>query len=55
MVGLGVSTVSSMMQEVCQALVEQLWTDTISRHMPREEEFRKKISDTEEFWQFRCC
>ena len=56
MVGLRVSTVSSIVQEVCQALVEQLWTDTISRHMPKtEEEFRKKILDMEEFWQFPCC
>ena len=56
MVGLGVSTVSSIVQEVCQAIVEQLWTDTISRHMPKtQEEFRKKILDMEEFWQFPCC
>ena len=41
-VGIGVSTVSSIVQEVCQALIEQLWTDTISLHMPKtEEEFRK--------------
>jgi hypothetical protein len=56
MVGLGVSTVCSIVQEVCQALVEQLWTDTISRHMPQSrEEVTKKILDTEEFWQFPCC
>ena len=56
MVGLGLSAVSSIVQEVCQALVEQLWTDTISRHMPKpQEKFRKKILDMEEFWQFPCC
>ncbi|CAH3104962.1 unnamed protein product, partial [Pocillopora meandrina] len=41
MSGLGVSTVSSICQEVCQVLTE--------------EEFKQKILDMEEFWQFPCC
>ena len=56
MVGLGVSTICSIVQEVCRALVENLWTDTISALMPKsEEEFREKILDMEEMWQFPCC
>ena len=56
MVGLGVSTICSIVREVCQALVENLWMDTISALMPKsEEEFREKILDMEEMWQFSCC
>ena len=56
MVGLGVSTICSIVQVVCQALVENLWMDTISALMPKsEEEFREKILDIEEMWQFPCC
>ena len=53
---LGVSTVSSICQEVCQVLVDHLWNETVSTHMPQtEEEFKQKILDMEEFWQFPCC
>ena len=53
MSGLGVSTVSSICQEVCQVLVDHLWNETVSTHMPQtEEEFKQKILDMEEFWQF---
>ena len=56
MSGLGVSTVSSICQEVCQVLVDHLWNETVSTHMPQtEEEFKQKILDMEEFWQFPCC
>ena len=48
---LGVSTVSSICQEVCQVLVDHLWNETVSTHMPQtEEEFKQKILDMEEFW-----
>ena len=56
MVGLGVSTICSIVREVCRALVENFWTDAISSLMPKsEEEFREKILDMEEMWQFPCC
>ena len=56
MTGRGVSTVSSIVQEVSQVLVEHLWQESISSHMPQSpEEFEKKILDMEEFWQFPCC
>ena len=33
-----------------------LWNETVSTHMPQtEEEFKQKILDMEEFWQFPCC
>ena len=45
MCGLGVSTVSSICQEVCQVLVDHLWNETVSTHVPQtEEEFKQKKS-----------
>lgn len=56
MAGLGVSTVCSIVQEVSQVLVDHLWAETISTHMPQsQEDFKIKILDMEEFWQFPCC
>ena len=54
--GLGVSTVSSICQEICEVLMDHLWNKTVSTHMPQnEEKFKQKILDMEEFWQFPCC
>lgn len=56
MAGLGVSTVCLIVQEVCQVLVDHLWSESVSCHMPNtQEDFKKKILDMEEFWQFPCC
>ena len=45
MCGLGVSTVSSICQEVCQVLVDHLWNETVSTHVHQtEEEFKQKKS-----------
>lgn len=56
MSGLGVSTVSLIIREVCQVLVDHLWDETVSSHIPKsQEDFRRKILDMEEFWQFPCC
>ena len=38
MVGRGVATVSSIVLEVCQVLVEYLWTESISSNMPKSRE-----------------
>ena len=55
MPGLGVSTVCLIVQEVCQVLVDHLWRECVSCHMPNtQEDFKKKILDMEEFWQFPC-
>ena len=56
MVGRGVATVNSIVQEVCNVLVEYLWTESISSNMPKSrEDFEEKILDMEELWQFPCC
>ena len=56
MVGRGVLTVSSIVEEVSQVLVNRLWNDCVSVHMPDSTEaFKVKILDMEELWQFPCC
>ena len=56
MAGLGVSTVCNIVQEVCQVLVDHLWSESVSCFTPKtREEFKKKMLDMEEFWQFPCC
>ena len=56
MSGLGVSSVCTIVQEVSQALVDCVWSESISHHMPKpEENFKNKIVDMEELWQFPCC
>ena len=56
MVGRGVATVSFIVLEVCQVLVEYLWTESISSNMPKSrEDFEGTILDMEELWQFPCC
>ena len=43
MVGLGVSTVCTITNEVTIAIVENMWEQSVNRHMPKsEEDFRKK-------------
>ena len=50
MSGLGVSTVCSTVHEICQVLVNHLWDESVSNHMPKtREDFKKKIVDMEEF------
>ena len=56
MVGRGLSTVSSIVHEVCEAIVEEMWDSSVSCHIPTtEDDFKDKILDTEELWQFPCC
>lgn len=56
MVGVGLSTVSTIVHEVSEAIVEEMWDFTVSKHMPKtESDFREKMLDTEELWQFPCC
>lgn len=45
MSGLGVSTVCSIVHEVCQVLVDHLWDESVLSHMPKtREDFKKKNS-----------
>ena len=56
MSGLGVSTVCTIVSEVSQAIVDNLWNISVAKHMPQtDEEFKAKILDMEEMWQFPCC
>ena len=56
MVGRGDSTVSSIVEEVSQVLVNHLWNDCVSIHFPDSTEaLKEKILDMEELWQFPCC
>ena len=56
MTGLGVSTVCTIVPEVSQAIIDCMWEESISKHMPRSEaEFKKKIIDMDEIWQFPYC
>ena len=56
MAGIGERTVGYIVNEVTTAIVECLWEDTVKKHMLKsEDEFRSKILDMEEEWQFPCC
>ena len=53
MVGLARPTVTMIVNEVNHMIVSCLWQEFVSSHMPKtEEEFRSKILDMEEMWQF---
>ncbi|XP_015770172.1 PREDICTED: uncharacterized protein LOC107348634 [Acropora digitifera] len=53
MTRLGVSTVCTIVNEVTKAIVENVWDECVNKHMPKsEEDFKKKMIDMEQFWQF---
>ena len=53
MVGLGQSTVTTIINEVNEAIVKNMWTECVSSHMPSTEaQFKQKILNMEELWQF---
>lgn len=56
MAGLGVSTVHGIVSEVCKSIVENLWTEFISRIMPTDEgDFQKMMDSMWSLWQFPFC
>jgi hypothetical protein len=56
MTGYGVSTIRQVVIEVCEAIIERLWKESVSCHFPKTvEEFKEKMLDTEQLWQFPCC
>ena len=56
MTGLGVSSVCTICSEVTRAIVENMWKDCVNKHLPKTpEEFKTKIVDMEELWQFPYC
>ena len=53
--GFGRSTVSVVVNEVTQAIIETLWDAHVSKHFPRgKQQFEEKMLDMEELWQFPC-
>ena len=53
--GVGHSTVSVIVNEVTQAIIEALWDEHVSKYFPRgEKQFGEKMLDIEELWQFLC-
>ena len=49
MVGLGRSTVSTILDEVVEVIVTCMWKECISSHMPvTEDDFKNKILDMKE-------
>ena len=53
MVGLGQSTVTTIINEVNEAIVKNMWTECVSSHMPSTEaQFKQKILNMEDLWQF---
>ena len=50
------STVCRICKGVTRAIVENMWVDFVSKHMPKsDEDLKKKILDMEEIWQFPHC
>ena len=56
MTGFGVSSVCTICSEVTRAIVENMWEDCVNKHLPKTpEQFKTKIVDMEELWQFPYC
>ena len=56
MTGFGVSTVSTIVQEVCQAIINNMWVECVTHHFPQDStQFKEKMLDFEELWQFQYC
>ncbi|XP_038050624.1 protein ANTAGONIST OF LIKE HETEROCHROMATIN PROTEIN 1-like [Patiria miniata] len=56
MAGVGTSTVSTIVQEVSESIVNNLWDHSVAKHFPEDEaQFKEKMLDMEEHWQFPCC
>ena len=54
MTGHAESTVSCLIKEVCQAIAEILWEESVTKLFPKpEEDFRQALIDMESEWQFK--
>ena len=54
MAGLAESTVCKIVIEVCNAIIEKLWTDPVDRHFPKSvDDFRNKLQEMECEWQYK--
>ena len=55
MTGLGTSTVCGIVSDVTKAIINNLWNEQVDQHFPKDkQQFREKILDMEEMWQFSC-
>lgn len=51
--GLGVSTISEIVSEVTQAIIDFLWDECINNKFPQtQDDFKDKVINMEELWQF---
>lgn len=56
MTGIGVSTVCTITRKVAQTIVDCLWEDAVTKYMLKSrEDFKEKILDMDQMWQFPCC
>ena len=56
MVGRSRSTIGVVVSDVAEAIVDNLWEEHVSKHYPEnEQQFKEKMLDMEERWQFPCC
>jgi len=53
MTGFGLSTVATIVQDVCEAIMKNFWAECVTHHFPKDKaEFKDKMIDFEELWQF---
>ena len=53
MTGSGVSTVCTIVLEVCEVFVRNMWYSSVGRHVPNTEaDFKNGMMDFEQLWQF---
>ena len=53
LVGLGTSTVSGIVQEMCCAMVNRLWKSFVEKNMPKTlQEIKESMTTFDELWQF---
>ena len=54
--GLGVTTVHKIIEEVCEAIIRNLWKPSVQAHFPiTKQNIMEKMVDMTAFWQFPCC
>ena len=54
--GLGVTTVHQFIEEVCEAIVRNMWKRSVQAHFPMtRDNFMEKMVDMAALWQFPCC
>ena len=55
MPGVGVPTVCTIVHEVSESIINNLWKESVIAHFPSDEaRFKEKMLDTEQLWQFPC-